>query len=141
MTSKQLDLNYICGNNQDKVSYFVEQDISLDDLLNYSKDLFELLDELNLSKRDLCEFLLKLKVAHDFKKGKPVSDLLLYESDRESPVRLSVEDRLRSLTYFFKLIPGQEQAEKSRIQYSCESCANPTALTILDVKDHVRDWH
>jgi len=141
MTSQQLDLNYICSNNQDKVSYFVQQDISADDLLSYSKDLFELLDELNLNKRDLCEFLLKLKVAHDFKKGKPVSDLLLYESDRESPARLSVEDRLQSATYFFRLIPGQERVEKSFIQYSCESCANPTALTILEVKEHIQDCH
>lgn len=141
MNSQHLDLNYICSNNQDKVSYFVQQDISLDDLLSYSKDLFELLDELNLNKRDLCEFLLKLKVAHDFKKGKPVSDLLLYESDRENPVRLSVEDRLRSHTYYFKQIPGQDQNEKSRIQYFCECCASPTALTILEVKDHVRDCH
>lgn len=141
MSSQQLDLNYICSNNEDKVRYFVEQDIALDDLLSYSKDLFELLDELHLNKRDLCELLLKLKVAHDFKKGKPVSDLLLYESDRENPVRLSVEDRLRSLTYFFKQIPGQERVDKSSIQYSCESCASPTALTILEVKDHIRDCH
>ena len=61
MNSNHLDIDYLCSNDQTKVSYFKDQDIAVDDLLTYSKDLFELLDDLNLDKRDLCEFLLKLK--------------------------------------------------------------------------------
>lgn len=141
MSSNSQDLDYICSKDQSKVSYFKDQDITVEDLLTYSKDLFELLDDLNLDKRDLCEFLLKLKIAHDFKKGKPVSDLLLYENDRDDPTRLSVEDRLRSITYFFKRIPGQNSADKPNILFQCEACNLDTYVTLLQVKDHVRTCH
>lgn len=133
------DLNYIFSDNN-KVKKIEDQGFDLDTLFYMCKDLFLLLDELNSNPRELAEILMRLKIAFDASKGKPVADLVLYENNRAYPSRLSVESRITRRTYFFRLLEDQHSVDKLAAKYKCELCP-VEVLSRTDVKNHVVQVH
>lgn len=134
-----LDLSFIFGDSA-KVKKVEDQGFDLETILYMCKDLFPLLDDLDLSSQELSGVLLRLKIAYDASKGKPVTDLVLYENSRTYPSRLSVESRLSSRTYFFRLLEGQRSVDKLQAKYRCEACTECN-LTRTEVKNHVAQVH
>jgi hypothetical protein len=137
-----MDLAYIAGNNQALITKLEEFGCDVESLLYISKDFFTLCDDLGLNPRQVADVFIKLKNVNDVADGKPISpDIIVYENNRISPTRLSVENRTNGHTIFLKVIPGQGKLEKKMVMYKCEQCAEDTNIKRLDVRDHFLSKH
>lgn len=136
-----MDLSYIANNEPNLLGKLEELGCDMDTLLTICKDIFSICDDLSYSSDQTAEFIFRLKNAYKMKQGTPVEDMQLYENSRHFPNRLMLEDRIRSVNYFFKLAPGQGQIEKSQALYKCETCNQETPVKRSDVKNHVRLSH
>ena len=105
-----------------------ELGFDLDSLTFMCKDLFDVLNDLQLSSLDLIDFITNLKVAQDKKLGKNCLD-----ENNDVPLKITVTNTLNHRTVYFTLCPTNSGAAK----YSCEICT--ATLSKVEIKKHVID--
>ena len=126
-----MDLRFIADHNEHLLSYFKLNNLTIDSLLQLTKDLFEILDDLNLDARAFRSFVYRLKLVTAGKVNEHEDDA------NDAPLRIGVTHRRSNRVFYFMLfrVPTNEDPV-----YRCESCGNQPFLQAT-AKDHVRQDH
>ena len=121
-----MSLESVFPRNPMLVNQILVQGFDLDSLIFACKDLFGVLNDLQLPSLDLCDFITNLKVAHDAKLGKST-----HEDYHEIAMKITVTNTLNHRTVYFTLCSNNLSSAK----YTCEICA--AVLSKNEIKKHV----
>ena len=122
-----MSLENVLARHQNLVNQIRKQGFDLESLAFLCKDLFGVLNDLEIQSCELEEFMANLKLVYDHKEGKQTDDT------GEVPMKVTVTNTLTKNVIFFILCNNDSKPSK----YSCELCAG--TFTKGELKKHVID--
>ncbi|OMJ90466.1 hypothetical protein SteCoe_7168 [Stentor coeruleus] len=94
-------------------------------LIKEMSDIYEIVDP-----SDIEDFIYRLKVCNDKKKGSKVD----MENDMKIPTRVCVY--VGKMPFFFKACPQEKCSKKSEMNFYCEECGPGTKVKVKRLKPH-----
>ena len=139
--SNMFDMDFICRDNTELRTKLEKLGHDSTTLFNISKEYFKLCEELNLNSKQSVEFFSRIKNVHNYFKGSPLYNIVMYENSRTYPTRLCIENQTSKKSVFFKIVPQQAPTEKKNVNYYCESCSNIVKVKRLEAQNHFLKYH
>lgn len=136
-----MNLEFLAGSNASLYTSLQSLGHDQDSLHFISKDYFILCDSLGLSSQQSAEMFIRIKNVHNAISQRRNCEVLLYENNRYTPTRLSVESRPSCKTIFFRIVSGQDVCAKKDILYNCETCNDDVNVKRCEAKNHFLEKH